>query len=142
MPYTNSGAVQALLGPRDYDGATDLQQYIDSADILIANIPSYAASRGFSVNSSQLEIIERWLAAHMFKMNTPQFQSISTGGVSVQNTGASGLHLTSSRYGQMAMMLDYSGYLSSINNRALATANWLGTKHNCPVPQPIPPTSG
>lgn len=132
MSLTNPDAVAKLLGSQNYDGATDLQPFIDSADILIQNIPVYASNTNQTIATNQLEIIERWLAAHLYAINNPTAarSSIGTGGVNLGLQGQSTLNLRSTRWGQNAIMLDFTGYLNSIDNRAVARINWLGRRHH------------
>lgn len=125
MAYTTVVAVQAVLAD-DYNLRTDLQQFIDTADIIIQRAKIAAANRGISLSDQELEMIERWLAAHMYCMSNPQYQSEATGGIAVSYTGQTGLHLESTRYGQMAITLDYSGCLNFISNRYVAKAVHLG----------------
>lgn len=139
MGYTNPKAVENVLGSQNYDGETDLQQFIDSAYVLVANIPAYALSNmGITVTTAQLEVIERWLAAHLYCQNNPPPSSVSTGGINMGLQGQSTLNLRSSRWGQQAVMLDFSGYLNSIDNRAVARLVWLGggSKPPCTPCQP------
>lgn len=133
MAYTNPQAVAGILAD-DYNLTTDLQQFIDTADIIIQRVKSCAAARRVPLTPIELEMIERWLAAHMYCMSSPQYQSEATGGISVSYTGQTGLHIESTRFGQMAINLDYSGCLNAISSRSFARANWLGTDDcNWPV---------
>lgn len=139
MALTNPKAVESILGPENYDGETDLQPFIDSADILIQNISAYAiANLGMSPTNGQLEVIERWLAAHLYSQNNPAISSIGTGGINTGLQGQSTMNLRNSRWGQTVIMLDFTGYLNSIDNRAIARLVWLGTNKRPPC-VPCPP---
>lgn len=128
MPYTNSTAVATLLGGQNYDGSTDLDQYIDSADVLVSNIPQWATDKNINISDASLEIIERWLACHYYACMNQQAanQSVATGGISMSHQGQTTMRIESTRWGQRALELDFTGYLSMINRRAIATMNWLG----------------
>lgn len=142
MAFTNIAAVQNLLSPRDYDGVTDLQQFIDSADIIVQRLITITTSSSSRITLStiELEMIERWLAAHMYCMNDPIYQSKNVGRSSGTFMGQGGLGLESTRYGQTAVKLDTSGVLNSINKRAVASINWLGKpRHHAPL-VPVTPS--
>lgn len=126
--YTTPLAVQALLGPQNYDGSTDLNQFVVSAHSLCQGINTYASLKKIQpLMAGDLEIVERWLAAHLYCQNNPALSSLSTGGISQGFQGQSTLNLNNTRWGQMAIMLDTTGYLNSINNRATASLTWLGS---------------
>lgn len=125
MSYTTPQAVQALLAD-DYNLTTDLQQFIDSADVVIQRMITCATNKNVTFSGNELEIIERWLSAHMYCVSNPQYQSEATGGISVSYTGQTTMHFESTRYGQMAINLDFSGCLNAISNRSFAHAYWIG----------------
>jgi hypothetical protein len=125
--YTTPGLVECLLGPQNYDGTTDLTQFVASAHSLCQGINTFAANKGISVLAGpDLEIVERWLSAHLYCQNNPALSSLSTGGISQGFQGQSTLNLDNTRWGQMAIMMDTTGYLNMINNRASASLVWLG----------------
>lgn len=126
MAYTTIPAVKGILAD-DYNLTTDLQQFIDTADVIIQRVKTCAVQKNITLSVLELEMIERWLACHLYCMSNPQYQSEATGGISVSYTGQTGLHLESTRFGQMAIILDYSGCLNAISQRSFASANWLGT---------------
>lgn len=125
MAYTTVLAVKGILAD-DYNLTTDLQQFIDSADIIMARVLACAGAKGITLSSIELEMIERWLSAHFYCASNPQYQSEATGGISVSYTGQTSMHLESTRYGQMAINLDYSGCLNAISSRSVTSAQWLG----------------
>ena len=61
-------------------------------------------------------------------MNDQQAQSKTEGRASVTYGGKTGMRLEATKYGQMAMSLDYSGCLERIANKQRARAFWLGYK--------------
>lgn len=131
MAFTTIANVQPLLG-NNYDGVTDLQQFIDAADVIMLRVQTCANFKGIPLSSVELEMIERWLSAHMYAQYDPLYQSKSTGQAHGSFQGSSGLSLDSTRYGQTAVALDYSGCLDAIGKRAVASAIWLGTDCSSP----------
>src|SRR5574337_1398438 len=126
--YTNTANVAAILGPQNYDGTTDLQQYIDTADSLVVNIVPFALAKGLpTISVAGLEIVERWLAAHFYCIMNKPIQTLAAGGMSITRQGQSTMKLSSTSWGQQAIMLDFSGYLNMIDNSGRVYANWLGT---------------
>ena len=79
------------------------------------------------LDSDDLEIIERWLAAHLYAHADQLLSSKSTADASGTYQGKTGMGLESTQYGQTAMDMDASGCLRSMNkgNNQL-TVGWLG----------------
>lgn len=130
MARTNVTTVQNLLGP-NYGRLPsrvlpDLQQFIDSASAIVDDVATCAIDRDMARSAAQLELIERWLAAHFYAQMDMLYQSRSTGGATASFQGQTGMSLDSTRYGQSAVNLDYSGCLSAIGKRQFAGGFWLG----------------
>jgi hypothetical protein len=66
-------------------------------------------------SSADLELIERWLAAHFYTVRAPVPTSESAGGVSQSLSVSVEVGLGSSMYGQTAMTLDTEGGLAALN---------------------------
>jgi hypothetical protein len=113
--------VQGILVDQ-WDGTTDLTPFIASASMLIDQVAQMALQMSFPISYTvgQLELIERWLSAHLYKQMDMMLQQKATGGASGVYQGKTGMSLDSTRYGQTAMTLDYSGALSAISKRATA----------------------
>ncbi len=134
MARTSAAAVKLVLGDAsthadgagDYDGTRDLTPFIDAASAIVDRVVTCATAKGITLSASVLELIERWLAAHAYCLSDQTFASKSTAGASASFHGQTGMHLESTRYGQMAAALDYSGCLNSIGNRRSAGGFWLG----------------
>lgn len=129
MSRTNSSAVKALLLPgKDYDldRAPSLTPFIDSASAIVSRVAACAIAKGEPLSSSELELIERWAAAHLYVCSDQTYASKSTEGASASFHGQTGMHFESSRYGQTALSLDFSGCLSAITEKRVASAAWLG----------------
>ena len=80
-----------------------------------------------------LELIERWLSAHFYRMRELQVAEKRAAPVSQSFQSTLYTGFDNSTYGQMAMRIDWSGALSSLNEQAkkggLLTAGitWVGT---------------
>lgn len=127
---TTTARVQAILG-KDYDvgAAIDLQQYVDSATVMVDRTVTEAEERGVTLTSAEQELIERWLSAHLYCLSDKTFRQRSLGGgASATYQGVTGMGLDATFYGQTAGRIDRSGALSAIagavrNNLGVV---WLG----------------
>ena len=132
MARTTSNAVKELLQPGgDYDTVRNpsLTPFIQSATVVVDRVQTAAAANGRTLNSTELELIERWLAAHYYASSDQPYTSRSTAGASGSFQGQTGMYLEGTKYGQMAITLDYSGYLYSISsgpNRRTGKITWVG----------------
>lgn len=127
MARTSSSAVQGIL-LKDYDDldAPSLTPFIDTASNIVDQIVTCATAKGMTLSAATLELIERWLAAHSYVCSDPTYLEKQTQSARGRYMGTSGLGLEGSRYGQMAMTLDPSGCLRSLNKSLRARAEWLG----------------
>lgn len=110
-----------------------LTPFIDVANDLVTEAcvtggptPAYSDVR--------LELIERWLTAHIYTIRDPRASSESAGAVSVSYQSSVGLGFDTSHYGQMAMRLDTNGGLATLNTnmktkKSRIGAIWLGTDY-------------
>lgn len=130
MSRTNANAVKNLLRAgstnSDYDGTTDLGQFIDTANVIVTRVNTCASDKDITLSSTELELIERWLAAHYYVMSDQVRESKRTGDAESKYQGKTGKNLEASKYGQTAMDLDPSGCLASLNNRKIASMFWAG----------------
>ncbi len=124
---TTATDVEELLAA-NWDDETSVTPYIQTANMLVNRVVVLAARLPSPIvfTAAELELIERWLAAHCYCQTDMLYQSKSTGGASASFQGQTAMHLESTRYGQMAMDLDYSGVLATINKRQVAQMYWLG----------------
>ena len=130
MARTNAALVEAII---DVESGIDLDPFINAANSLVTQ-----ESTGDSVDTeypeSQLIMIETWLAAHFYCMYDPRAVEEKAGDVRARYETKIERGLDLSKYGQMAMMLDYQGGLSGLND-AIKNGNagnkvgalWLGT---------------
>lgn len=82
-------------------------------------------------DDERLELIERWLSAHFYTNRDPRPTDEKAGPVSAEYQSKVDLFLSTSHYGQMAIVLDTSGELAKLNNQAkegkrTVSAHWLG----------------
>lgn len=122
---TTSAAVSAIVSVKS---GVSLTPFIETAnDIVTQNCTDSAFT------AAQLELIERWLSAHCYKMRELQLERERAGPVSRSFNSELDLGFDNTTYGQMAMRLDWSGALSALNQQAKKGAaptigvTWLGT---------------
>lgn len=129
MARTTEDAVKLLL-LADYDSQVNpsLIPFIDSASALVDSAVVCAKAKNQPLDTDRQEIIERWLAAHAYTCSDPTYREKQTQSARGVFMGSSGMALQSSRYGQMAMMLDPSGCVASLSNQNQGQAFWLGTR--------------
>lgn len=133
MARTTPDAVRGVLsGNYDCKENTNLAPFIDTASNLVDFVSTCAISKGTSLTSTTLEIIERWLAGHFYAMSDLMYSQKSTGGASATFQGQTGMGLSSTLYGQQAMIVDTSGCLAERNKEMLDGSKkkvqmvWLG----------------
>ncbi len=124
---TVATAVEAILGDH-YDGenSPSLTPFIDTANVVVDEVVTCAATRGTAVSSTALELIERWLAAHFYAISDPIAKEKETGDAGAIFQGETEMGFDSTTYGQQAQALDPSGCLSSMSRGRRASVGWLG----------------
>lgn len=95
------------------DITASLLPYITAANALVTRVCVTADSE---YTSADLELIERWLAAHFYTIRANRTTSESAGGVSESKSLSVEVGLGSSMYGQTAMTLDTEGGLAALND--------------------------
>lgn len=129
---TDADAVKELMAPgNDYSlsRAPSLTRFIAMASSVVDRVETCAGGKDITLTDTELEQIECALAAHFFCMSDQTYASRSTGGASGSFHGQTGMYLEGTKYGQMALSLDYSGCLGAIasgNQRKTASMAWLG----------------
>ena len=97
--------------------------------------PGSEASGGFDFDDydvTRLELIERWLSAHVYTIRDMRASEERAGTVSERKQSMVGLGFDTSHYGQMAMRLDTKGGLAALNARIkkgtgqTVQISWLG----------------
>lgn len=128
MPVrTDADLVKGILC-LDYDTKRlpDLQPFIDTASSIVDDLETMCVNEGSPLSSNKLELIERWLSAHGYCCTDQPYAMRKTGNASGMFQGQTGKRLESTKYGQMALTLDPSGNLDTLNNNNRIRFSWLG----------------
>ena len=118
MARTTAAAVQAILSiGGDYDtiNSPSLTQVIDPATLLVDRVEALAIKKETPLLAAELEILERWIAAHIYAMADQPYETRTTDRGGAKFQGKTGMYLEGTKYGQMAINLDYSGALAELN---------------------------
>lgn len=102
----------------EVDDTIDLGAFISAATTLVDRCCVYEADGEtlLDYTSGDLEQIERWLAAHFYRIRDPDLTASTIGQLEDQYEGKVDLRLEVTKYGQMAMLLDTHGGLAALNN--------------------------
>jgi hypothetical protein len=113
---------------RDYTHGDALDPFIEVAGMLVDDVVACAAEDEITLSDAKLELLERWLAAHAYKQSDRGYSEKQTGRARAKYEGKTGMYLTSTRYGQIAISLDTSGCLAAIAEGGGTSAGgfWLG----------------
>lgn len=109
----------------------DLLPFIYGANSLVTNVCSNSGYSDGYVNST-MELIERWLSAHLYTIFDNQLSMAKAGTVMVGYQYKISYGLKNSMYGQQAMLLDTAGNLAALDNTAqvkrkiVVGGSWLG----------------
>jgi hypothetical protein len=131
MAYrTDSGAVVGILGD-DYgpmaDGTLpDVTPFIATANVVITRANTCATQKGYTITDEELELMERWMAAHFYAQSDKTLSSKSTEGASASFSGSTDKGFDSTLYGQTAMRIDPSNCLFTTDKTWMAGGFWLG----------------
>ena len=124
---TTEAAVEAII---ETDVNIDLSPFIATANALVT---THCAEKNSSYTATELELIERWLAAHCYCVRDPRSTQDDLGKLSSTYQSKVDLGLSTSHYGQMAMLLDWYGGLAALNElmvkgggRRSVGITWLG----------------
>jgi hypothetical protein len=129
MGRTSYEAVAKLVEV-DATISTDLAPFIETANAMVTEHCVDAAETN---NSDRLELIERYLAAHFYKIRDAMVRQESVGPITAMYEYKldKGLHLTT--WGQMATLLDSTGGLAAWNKQIVegkaartVGVSWLG----------------
>lgn len=111
MARTSPSDVATIFDTDLSEAAGDsLDTWINIASELVDDI----ASADSSIGSTRLEQIEKLLAAHLASAQDPRLEGYSVGGSSGSYQGETGMHITSTHYGQQAAALDPTGTLAGM----------------------------
>jgi hypothetical protein len=112
----------------EVDEDIPLDPFIESASALVDEV---CVPLGYT--DARLELIERWLSAHLYATRDPRAVSEAAGSVSTTYQSKVDLGFNNSHYGQMAMRMDTKGGLALLDARiktGLLTVPiiwWLGS---------------
>lgn len=127
---TTISAVQAVLnddyGALESGSSPSLQPFIDTASAITDRVEACASRRNKALTAAELELVERWLAAHCYAMNDQPYSSRSVQGKSGSFQGQTGMYFEATKYGQTAISVDWSGCLMAIGKRQTARLSWVG----------------
>lgn len=120
---------QKVAGIIEVDPEIGLDPFIETASALVDEVEKEADH-----SADRLELIERWLSAHFYAMRDPRATQERAGPVAQTLQSRVDLNLANSHYGQQAMVLDTSGVLAALNQKALKgrtkiSVSWLGSPH-------------
>ena len=125
MARTTDAAVRAIL---DDDSTIDTAPFIEVATDLVDSV---CLNSGYS--AAKLELIERWLAAHFYRIRDMAVDNEKAGAVAQAFQFEVDLNLNVTMYGQQAMLIDHKGNLAALNKRVkeggptVASITHLGT---------------
>lgn len=119
MSRTTITEVKAILGT-NYDtlNLPSLSPYIRAAGLLMDRVNDCATERGYILTSTELQEMERWMAAHFYTIYDPIYKSKQTANSSATYFDRS--------YKEVAEAMDPSGCLSAILKGNRVNFDWLG----------------
>jgi len=123
---TTSAAVALII---EVDANINLTSFIEVANALVTECCS-----ADDYDATRLELIERWLSAHVYTIRDMRASEERAGAVSERKQSAVALGFDSSHYGQMAMRLDTKGGLAVLNEQMkkgkgqAVQISWLGSE--------------
>jgi len=125
---------ELVMGIIDVESGDLLAPFISAANSLVSQFCT-GDEVSEAYDTLPLQEIETWLAAHFYCMYAPRAETEKAGDVAAKYETKIERGLDLSKYGQMAMVLDWQGGLSSLNQQTLAGvartigATWLGTDY-------------
>lgn len=127
MARTTSILVKGIL-LADYDSRLepDLTPFIAAANVIVSRVATCATDKGITLTSAELELIERWVAAHAYVMSDQTYKEKKTEKASGKFQGETKMHFEASKYGQFATSIDPSGCLSALGKKSNTGLFWGG----------------
>jgi hypothetical protein len=120
-PNLVQGVLRAGVDGTNWDGQTDLQQFINIANPIVSRVVRDAARyKEISITWEEQCNICTLLAAHLYIMTDRTYKSRGQGGSSASFDGNTDMYLESSLYGQGACLADPSGCLRNIGKQQRA----------------------
>lgn len=129
MARTTTAAVKDLL-LQDYDSVNEpsLAGFIETASSFIDDVVECATRKGLTLDTTKRELLERWVAAHLYGMSDQPYKGRSTLRASGQFQGETGMYFEATKYGQVAVSLDSSGCLNNLGKQNRVRAFWMGKR--------------
>lgn len=109
MPRCSTGEVLALM-----DTALTQEQaapFLETANIFVTQT---LERQGY--HAKTLEMIEKWLAAHLICTLDPQIAKEGIDVATVEYDGKMGEGLSGTRYGQQVLLLEYKGVIQALKD--------------------------
>lgn len=106
MPRTTPTKVRGIVTDLREDSTIDLTAAIETANVFVTSICiPFVKPDGTSLSAIELEMVERWLAAHFWSVDNPKLlmEIIGRSQDTIQGKVDLGLRLT--HYGQQALIL-------------------------------------
>jgi len=114
--------IRDLIEVKDTDS---MRPFLDTANALTDKVAAEDSSD--ELTDAMLAEIEKYLAAHFAAHRHQQYASESTGGASATYQGQFGMGLSSTQWGQSAMIMDVTGYLRDLDEGVTTVdVTWLG----------------
>lgn len=140
MSRTTADAVKLVLmddhGNRRDGSTPDLTPFIDTASAFVDDAIECATEKGLTIDSTRAELLERWLAAHLYAISDKPYSSKNTEGASASFNGQTAMYFEATLYGQQVMRLDKSGCLAAVGGAEAKVAGglWLGKTPSEQIP--------
>lgn len=119
---TTSAVLEILLKDYDTVNEPDLQGFIDSAAVVVARVQQCAIRKGITLTCEELELLERWLASHLYVQSDATYSARQT----LRASGS--FNKDKDSYLRAAELIDPSGCLENIINNARLRMVWLGKR--------------
>lgn len=122
MARTTAQDVQELLGDK-YEAAYPATSFITTANVMVTK---HCVDEDFT--DAELELIERYLAAHLYRLSHPWSTQERAGDVGESKQHVEKVGFAATEFGQMAMDLDWSGALKALGSekRRSVDMSWAG----------------
>lgn len=136
MARTTSAAVALII---EVDSSISLSPFIEAATALVTK---HCEDANDDYTAAELELIERWLSAHLYTVRDMRAFHEKADEITEVKQSSVGKGLDSSHYGQTAMLLDWYGGLSALNQaikagkRTSVSVEWAGTPEDEAVADP------
>lgn len=128
---TTSSNVASIITLLDDHTESDLDAFVTIANRFVARV-----LKDCDYEDEDLELIERYYAAHLYAVDNPEMNITSEGAGSIRETYQGtqiGKGLSSTKYGQMAISLDDCGVLANLEGPKVGGSTqfvWLGEETN------------